>query len=83
MKKIIFLIIFIILSFGENINKQILRKLDKIDNEIKIIKKEIYFTKKEMRIGFEAMDKRFEMMQKVWIIDLKLCNTIWIKNLKF
>ena len=64
MKKIIFLIIFIILSFGENINKQILKKLDKIDNGIKIIKKEIDFTKKEMRIRFEAMDKRFEIMQK-------------------
>ena len=62
MKKIIFLIIFIILSFRENINKQILKKLDKIDNEIKIIKKEIDFTKKEMRIGFEAMEKRFEIL---------------------
>ena len=64
MKKIILLILIMSISFGENINKQILKKLDKIDNEIKAIKKEVSLIKQEMRLRFEAVDKRFESVDK-------------------
>ena len=64
MKKIVLLILFISISLGENINEQILKKLDRIDNELKTVKKEVSLIKQEMRLRFEAMDKRFEAIDK-------------------
>jgi len=58
MKKFIFLIsIFITTSFAQATNDQILKKLNKIENDVQLMKQ-------EMNLRFESMDKRFEMMNE-------------------
>ena len=58
MKKFIFLIlIFITTTFAETTNDQILKKLNKIENDVQLMKQ-------EMNLRFESVDKRFESMDK-------------------
>ena len=58
MRKIILLLFFVNIIFAENIdNRVILDKLNKIENDVNLIRQ-------EMRIRFEVVDKRFESMDK-------------------
>jgi len=56
-KTIILLMIFITATFAEVTNEQILKKLNKIENDVELMKQ-------EMKLRFEAIDKRFEDMNK-------------------
>jgi len=65
MRKIILLLFFVNIIFAENIdNRVILDKLNKIENDVNLIRQEMRIRFEAVDKRFESMDKRFEMMQK-------------------
>ena len=65
MRKFILLLFFVNIVLAENIdNRVILDKLNKIENDVNLIRQEMRIRFEAVDKRFESMDKRFEMMQK-------------------